>query len=73
MAKKSSARQASRVREPGEPERGACQCDKVTVESVAAALFVGAYPAKSAGYKPDRIAQQAIEAAETFMKQLSRR
>lgn len=69
MAKKSSVRQAATVRET---EQAACQCDRVTVESVAAALFVGAYPTNGR-YKAEHIAQQAIEAAEGFMKQLAHR
>lgn len=69
MAKKSSVRQAATVRET---EQAACQCGQVTVESVAAKLFVAAFPTKS-GYKTEHSARQAIEAAEEFMKQLAHR
>ena len=70
MAKKSSVRQAAPVRET---EQAACQCGRVTVEAVAADLFVRMYPVQASGYKVDHVAQQAIEVAEAFMKQLAHR
>ena len=69
MAKKLGAGQAGNVRNTGQ---SACQCGRVTVESIAAALFVRAYQPKS-GYKVAHIAKQAIDAAEEFMKQLAHR
>jgi hypothetical protein len=69
MAQKRSAGQAGPVRNPGQ---SACQCGRVTVESIAADLFVRAYPTKG-GYRTEHIASEAINAAEEFMKQLSHR
>jgi hypothetical protein len=69
MAKKSSVRQAATFRET---EQAACQYGQVTVESVAADLFARSYRAGK-GYKTEHFANQAIEAAEEFMKQLAHR